>query len=124
MKKFAFVLPLLVQPLFADVTVTRVTRSDGYRGMGAYEATSTERYKETSKREESKTKFKGAVMGRLAGGEQVTITRVADDKVIALDPKRKTYQESTITQAAEKMEEAREQMEKAEKGPGEEKRKD
>jgi hypothetical protein len=98
-------------PVFADVTVTRVTRSDGFRGMGAFESEFAVHYKGPNKREESNTKFKGAVMGRLAGGQRITIVRVEDDKVVMLDPKRKTYNETTITRAAEEMEKAKKQAE-------------
>ena len=82
---------------WADATVESSVKSSGFKGMGAFEGTSTKRYQGEKMWDSTSTKFTGAVLSRISGGsESATITRVDKGVYWALDPKNKTYAERPI----------------------------
>ena len=67
-------------------------------------------------RTESNLQFESAMMrtfARGAGGPHVEIVRLDQDKIYSLDPKKKTYSETTFADMRAKMQQAMEQMNKA-----------
>jgi len=67
-------------------------------------------------RTESNLQFESGLMrtfARGAGGPHVEIVRLDQDKIYSLDPKKKTYTETTFADMRAKMEQAMEQMNKA-----------
>ncbi|MBI4395903.1 MAG: hypothetical protein HY548_02325 [Elusimicrobia bacterium] len=100
---FLLAASLAAGPLAADVTVSRLIKSGGFRGMGASETQTTEHYQGTNRRQDSTIKFTGALMGRMAGGDSVEITKVAEDKAYTLNPPKKSYRERTLSEAAQMM---------------------
>ncbi len=98
----AALLALAAAPAGADVTVERFTKSSGFAGIGAHEATAVEKYSGLRKREVSTTKFSGggglgSLLSKVAGdmgGD--TITDIGRDAVWRLDHQKKTYTEQPI----------------------------
>jgi len=67
-------------------------------------------------RTESNMQFESAMMrtfARGAGGPHVEIVRLDQDKIYSLDPKKKTYSETTFEEMKARMQQAMEQMNKA-----------
>lgn len=90
----------LAAPAAADVTVKSKAESGGFRGLGAYESSSTRSIAGLKSRDEGSMRFKGAVLGRMSGKkgrDSAVITRVDLDKRWELDLKKKTYRESPVS---------------------------
>jgi hypothetical protein len=84
-------------PVWADATVESSIKSSGFKGMGAFEGTSSRRYQGEKMWDSTSSKFTGAILSRVTGGsETATITRVDKGVYWALDPKNKTYVERPI----------------------------
>lgn len=82
---------------WADATIESSIMSSGFKGMGAFEGTSTKRYQGEKMWDSTSSKFTGAILSRIAGGsESATITRVDKGVYWMLDPKNKTYVERPI----------------------------
>ena len=84
-------------PVWADATVESSIKSSGFKGMGAFEGTTSRKYQGEKMWDSTSSKFTGAIMSRVAGGsESTTITRVDKGVHWILDPKNKTYVERPI----------------------------
>ncbi len=84
-------------PVWADATVESSIKSTGFKGMGAFEGTSSRKYQGQKMWDSTSTKFTGAILSRVTGGsETATITRVDKGVYWTLDPKNKTYGERPI----------------------------
>lgn len=90
---------LAAVPSSADTVLRQRARSEGFRGMGAFESETTRAISGVKAREEGTFKFTGAILGRLSRKKPgaVEILRVDLDKRWSLDPKKKTYTETSIT---------------------------
>lgn len=109
---------LACAPSHADTVLRQRARSEGFRGMGAFESETTRKISGVKAREEGTFKFTGAILGRLSRKKPgaVEILRVDLDKRWSLDPKKKTYTESAITpKKGEKSEDEAEAPEPADK---------
>jgi hypothetical protein len=99
---------------FADVTVERLVRSGGIKGIGASDSTTLEKLSGLKKREVQSTQLTGGfgkLLGRFAGDlGSDAITNVEQDRVWKLDHKTRTFSEASISAA---MAELAEQQEKA-----------
>lgn len=86
-------------PSHADTVLRQRARSEGFRGMGAFESETSRMISGVKAREEGTFKFTGAILGRLSRKKPaaVEILRVDLDKRWSLDPKKKTYTEAAIT---------------------------
>jgi hypothetical protein len=83
--------------VWADATVESTIKSSGFKGMGAFEGTSSRKYQGEKMWDSTSSKFTGAILSRVAGGsETATITRVDKGVYWTLDPKNKTYVERPI----------------------------
>jgi hypothetical protein len=101
-------------PLMADVTVTRVTKTSGFKGVGGFETRSTDSTSGMKRRSESATAFANKLVNKMAGGgSKVEIILVDQDKAYRIDIRAKTYQESAISQLAQDMKAATGQMQEA-----------
>ncbi len=88
---------LTVSAAMADVTLETVVKSEGLKGFAAHEGTLVSRIQGIKMAEADSIKFTGAILSRLAGGdEKVTISRVDKGVVWVLDAKNKTYTETVI----------------------------
>jgi len=91
---------------WADATIERYSRSDGFAGMGAFESTSIQTTSATAQREESRMKFTGGFLSaiqKMAGfGDSVRITRLDREVVWTLDPEKRTYTEAPLTAKGER----------------------
>jgi hypothetical protein len=97
---------LLLAPLTAraDVKIERMTHFGGVFGIAESDISSTEYLQGLKKRDESSFQFKGAVLGalqRLANHgnqttENVSITRVDENKAFSLKADKKTYSERRL----------------------------
>jgi hypothetical protein len=84
-------------PAWADATVESSIKSSGFKGMGAFEGTTSRKYQGEKMWDSTSSKFTGAILSRVAGGsESATITRVDKGVYWNLDPKNKTYVERPI----------------------------
>jgi hypothetical protein len=84
-------------PVWADATVESSIKSSGFKGMGAFEGTTSRKYQGEKMWDSTSSKFTGAILSRVAGGsESTTITRVDKGVYWTLDPKNKTYVERPI----------------------------
>ncbi len=97
---------LVAGPAWADATIERYSRSEGFAGMGAFESTSIQTTSATAQREESRIKFTGGFLSaiqKMAGfGDSVRITRLDREVVWTLDPEKKTYTEAPLTAKGER----------------------
>jgi len=91
----------------ADVTVSRVTTTDGFGGGTTIE--SSDRMKGTDRRSDQTTKFGNSLMNKMAGGARTEIVLVSEDKMLSLNPAKKTYRQGTISEMGKAMEKARPQ---------------
>ena len=83
--------------LFADVTVESFFKTGGIGGMGASEIQQKEYVKGLKKREDTKTKFTGAILGRLTKEQSGSIVyRVDKDVTWNIDHSGKSYTEQPI----------------------------
>jgi hypothetical protein len=81
----------------ADVTLETVTKSGGFKGIGAHDGITIARIQGLKMAESNTTKFTGAILSRLAGGdEKVTITRVDKGVIWEINAKDKSYTETAI----------------------------
>ena len=79
-------------PAWADSTVESSTKSSGFKGMGAFEATSSRKYQGEKMWDSTSSKFTGAILSRVTGGsDSATITRIDKGVYWTLDPKNKSY---------------------------------
>jgi hypothetical protein len=84
-------------PVWADATVESSIKSSGFKGMGAFEGTTSRKYQGEKMWDSTSSRFTGAILSRVAGGsESATITRVDKGVYWTLDPKNKTYVERPI----------------------------
>ena len=84
-------------PVWADATVESSIKSSGFKGMGAFEGTTSRKYQGEKMWDSTSSRFTGAILSRVAGGgESTTITRVDKGVYWTLDPKNKTYVERPI----------------------------
>lgn len=84
-------------PVWADATVESSIKSSGFKGMGAFEGTTSRKYQGEKMWDSTSSRFTGAILSRVAGGsESSTITRVDKGVYWTLDPKNKTYVERPI----------------------------
>jgi hypothetical protein len=84
-------------PVWADATVESSIKSSGFKGMGAFEGTSSRKYQGEKMWDSTSSRFTGAILSRVTGGsETATITRVDKGVYWTLDPKNKTYAERPI----------------------------
>jgi len=94
---FAILLLLGNTPLWADATIEALIKSSGFKGMGAFEGTTTKKYQGEKMLDQSATKFTGAILSRISGGsDTLKITRVDKGVYWTLDPRDKTYVERPI----------------------------
>jgi hypothetical protein len=91
----------------ADVTVSRVTTMDGFGGGMTTET--SDRIKGTNRRSDLNTKFGNALMNKMAGGARTEIVLVSEDKMLSLNPAKKTYRQGTISEMGKALEKARPQ---------------
>jgi hypothetical protein len=102
----------------ADVTMQEQMSLSGagMMKMANMSGTTTTVISNDRARTESNMTFESAMMrtfARGAGGPHVEIVRLDQDKIYSLDPKKKTYTETTFAEQRAKMQEAMEQMAKA-----------
>lgn len=93
---------VLAVPAASDVTVRYKAASGGMGGIGAFESSGERSFAGLKSREESNTRFTGAVLGLMSGRkgkDSAHILRVDLDKRWALNLKKKTYRESPIALA-------------------------
>jgi hypothetical protein len=84
-------------PVWADATIESSIKSSGFKGMGAFEGTSTRKYQGEKMWDSTSSRFTGAILSRVAGGsESTTVTRVDKGVYWTLDPKNKSYVERPI----------------------------
>jgi hypothetical protein len=82
---------------WGDASLETFFKTGGFKGMGAAEGMTTQRYQGEKKWESGNLKFTGAILSRLTGpSETVTITRVDKGVYWNLDTKNKTYAETPI----------------------------
>ena len=98
----------------ADVTVKRVTTTDGFGGGFSSESTSS--LKGTDQRSDTATKFQSVIMNKIGGGNRSEIILVGEDRMIHVDHAKKTYREGTITEMKQMMEKMSSQGNPSEKG--------
>lgn len=104
-----------LSPVSADVTVERVIKSGGIGGVGASESYEKEFIKGPKKREDSKTKFTGAILGKLTGEQTIsTVYRIDKDLIWDINHPKKSYTERTISMPASKKEEGGEDVRREE----------
>jgi hypothetical protein len=98
MISLAVVLTMLASgPALGDTTIETTYKTSGVHGMGASEGTTVHRYQGSKSWDSTTTKFTGAVLSRVMGGDEtITITRVDKGVYWTLDPKEKTYKETPI----------------------------
>lgn len=88
-----FFLPLA----WGDATVETVFSSGGFKGMGATETTTTQRYQGDKMYASTTAKFSGAFLSKIMGAtENIVITRLDKGVYWHIDPKSKTYTEEPI----------------------------
>ena len=101
----------------ADVTMQEhISLSGaGMMKMANMSGTTTTVISGNSARTESNMTFESAMMRTFASGagNHVEIVRLDQDKIYSLDPKKKTYTETTFAEQRAKMQQAMEQMSKA-----------
>ena len=101
----------------ADVTMQeQMTLSgSGMMKMANMSGTTTTVISGDRARTESNMTFESAMMRTFApgGGNHVEIVRLDQDKIYSLNPKKKTYTETTFAEQRAKMQQAMEQMNKA-----------
>jgi hypothetical protein len=102
----------------ADVTMQEQMSLSGagMMKMANMSGTTTTVISKDRARTESNMTFESAMMrtfARGAGGPHVEIVRLDQDKIYSLDPKKKTYTETTFADMRAKMQQAMEQMNKA-----------
>jgi hypothetical protein len=98
---------------WADTTIEATFTTTGYKGMGASEMATTERYQGDKCFERKSFGFTGAILSRLTGGNEDTqITRVDKGVYWLLFPKDHAYRERSIVQPKDT---------KQKEGPAEEK---
>lgn len=100
----------------ADVTMQeRMSLSGaGMMKMANMSGTTTTTISGSRARTESNMTFESAMMRTFASGagNHIEIVRLDEDKIFSLDPKKKTYTETTFTEQRAKMQEAMEAMNK------------
>jgi hypothetical protein len=101
----------------ADVTMQEQMSLSGagMMKMANMSGTTTTVISKDRARTESNMQFESAMMRTFArmGGPHVEIVRLDQDKIYSLDPKKKTYTETTFAEQRAKMQQAMEQMNKA-----------
>jgi hypothetical protein len=102
----------------ADVTMQEhmSLSGAGMMKMANMSGTTTTTISGDRARTESNLQFESGLMrtfARGAGGPHVEIVRLDQDKIYSLDPKKKTYTETTFAEQRARMQEAMEQMNKA-----------
>jgi len=81
---------------WGDVTVTRITKSSGFKGWGGMEGKQIRSLKGKRSREESDMKMKGLI-GKMANqGETVTLTLLDKSVLQTLNIPKKTYRELSL----------------------------
>jgi len=100
MKTLSLILAALLScpvSAFADVTISHISTSGGFRGMGASESKGTRYMSGVKSREDDDMRYTGAILGRIGGKKKLAnILRVDLDKRWSLNLKKKTYTESPI----------------------------
>jgi hypothetical protein len=100
----------------ADVTMQEhISLSGaGMMKMANMSGTTTTTISGSRARTESNMTFESAMMRTFApgGGNHIEIVKLDEDKIISVDPKKKTYSETTFTEQRAKMQQAMEQMNK------------
>lgn len=95
---FMFLIAGYGNPLYADVMVERLTKSGGFKGMGASEFYEKESIQGIKKHVESKVNFTGKFLSKFAGDMKTsTIFRVDKDLIWEVNHKEKTYTERSIS---------------------------
>jgi len=97
---------ILSQVIFGQITYKIKVISDGFRGMGAFESTTTTFLQGDAQRSDAKLKFTGRFMKMLSPKGTVTnIIRLDKELVWTLDDKKKKYTEQTFDEMRETFEE-------------------
>lgn len=101
--------------VWADATIESSMKSSGFKGMGAFEGTTSRKYQGEKRWDSTSSMFTGAILSRVTGGtESTTITRVDKGVYWVLDPKNKTYSERPIEAfKREETEKERQELEKS-----------
>jgi hypothetical protein len=102
----------------ADVTMqeSMSLSGAGMMKMANMSGTTTTTISGNKARTESNMQFESGLMrtfARGAGGPHVEIVRLEEDKIFSLDPKKKTYTETTFAEMRAKMQQAMDQMNKS-----------
>jgi len=97
---------VLCQVIFGQITYKTKVISDGFRGMGAFESTTTTFLQGDAQRSNAKLKFTGRFMKMLSPKGTVTnIVRLDKELVWTFDDKKKKYTEQTFDEMRETFEE-------------------
>lgn len=102
----------------ADVTMQESMNLSGagMMKMANMSGTTTTTISGNKARTESNMQFESGLMrtfARGAGGPHVEIVRLDEDKIFSLDPKKKTYTETTFAEMRARMQQAMDQMNKS-----------